>query len=181
MLSSAIPLCAQIPSPSDSAAFPRARTLQRETSSRADTLRSTVLPKKSPGKAMLLSAVLPGAGQFYNTSYWKVPIVLGLGVYFLSSWLDNNRRTQDYRQQYAASVIAFPPSGDPHLLAVREFYKEQRDSFTWYMVILYLLNIADAYVDANLYDFNVGGDLSLQVVPTIPGSPGAQLELRISF
>ena len=165
----------------DSVRSPGSTLPRHEHAGRVDTALAVSSRTKSPGTAMLLSAVLPGAGQFYNASYWKVPVVLGFGVYFLSSWLDNNRRTQDYRQQFAASVIAYPPSGDPHLLAVREFYKEQRDAFTWYMVVLYLLNIADAYVDASLYDFNVGGDLSLQVLPLLQAQRGAQIGVRISF
>jgi len=133
-----------------------------------DSLHSSTLPKKSPGTAMLLSAILPGAGQFYNTSYWKVPVVLGFGLYFVSSWLDNNRRYEDYREKYGASIL-INPSGDPILLSVREFYKAQRDSFSWYYFLLYFINIADAYVDASLYDFNVGGDLSVRVLPPLPG------------
>jgi hypothetical protein len=133
-----------------------------------DTIRSVPLPRKSPGTAMLLSAMLPGAGQFYNHSYWKVPVVLGFGLYFVSSWLDNNRRYEDYQEKYAASILK-NPAGDPILLNVREFYKEQRDSFTWYFFLLYFISIADAYVDASLYDFNVGGDLSLRVLPPLPG------------
>lgn len=133
-----------------------------------DSLHSPALPKKSPGTAMLLSAILPGAGQFYNASYWKVPIVLGFGIYFVSSWLDNNRRYEDYREKYGASILK-NPSGDPILLSVREFYQAQRDSFTWYFFLLYFINIADAYVDASLYDFNVGGDLSVRVLPPLPG------------
>ena len=61
---------------------------------------------------------------------------------------------------------------------MREFYKAQRDSFTWYFVLLYLINIADAYVDASLYDFNVGGDLSVRVLP--PGA-GPAVGLRFPF
>lgn len=133
-----------------------------------DSIRSVPLPRKSPGTAMLLSAILPGAGQFYNHSYWKVPVVLGFGLYFVSSWLDNNRRYEDYQEKYAASILK-NPAGDPILLNVREFYKEQRDSFTWYFFLLYFISIADAYVDASLYDFNVGGDLSLRVLPPLPG------------
>jgi hypothetical protein len=135
---------------------------------RADTLRtpsdSVAVPRASshsPGTAMLLSALLPGAGQFYNRSYWKVPVVVGLGLYFTSEWLDSNRRTNDYREQYAASLLK-DGIGDNQLLRYREFYKNQRDTFTWYFVLLYLLNIVDAYVDAHLFDFDVGTDLAFR-------------------
>jgi len=150
-----------------------------DTTARRDTLRAR--PTHSPSLAMLFSAVVPGAGQFYNRSYWKVPVVLGFGLYFASTWLDQNRRTQDYRAQYAASVAAGNP--DPLKLQLREFYKEQRDTFAWYFVILYFVNIADAYVDASLYNFDVGPDLTLRVLPAAPGpaGPGPGLTLRLGF
>jgi hypothetical protein len=153
------------------------RSVPRLIGGTADTLRIGALPKKSTGTAMLLSGILPGAGQFYNGSYWKVPIVLGFGLYFVSSWLDNNRRYQDYAEKYNASILK-NPAGDPIILNVREFYKGQRDSFTWYFFLLYLINIADAYVDASLYDFSVGGDLSLRMLPP---APGPALGLRFTF
>ena len=37
--------------------------------------------------------------------------------------------------------------------------------------------IADAYVDASLYDFNVGDDLSIRLMP----EPGTRLALRLTF
>lgn len=172
----ALPLAAQGVHPPDSSAHTRPVLLKSIPASRVDSLIMHTHPKKSPGTAMLLSAVIPGAGQFYNESYWKVPVVFGFGLYFVSSWLDNNRRYADYRDKYTAS-LAQNPNGDPRLLAVREFYKEQRDSFTWYFLILYMLNIADAYVDASLYDFNVGGDLSLRLLPPVNG-PGVGIQLN---
>ena len=123
-----------------------------------DTLSRPATPTKSPGIAMLLSTVVPGAGQVYNESYWKVPVIAGFGIYFVSQWIQNNRLADDYRDRYAQS-------GDSRDLTVRDFYKNQRDRFTWYFVILYLLNIADAYVDASLYDFNVSDDLSVRFLP----------------
>jgi len=128
---------------------------------------------KSPGLAMLFSAVLPGAGQAYNTSYWKVPIVVGLGLYFVSEWLDNNRRTIDYREKYALSLQT--SGGDARYLRLREFYKDQRDAFAWYFLILYAINIVDAYVDASLSGFDVGPTLGYR------GVPAAGLALRFTW
>ena len=125
----------------------------------------TFVMTKSPWLAVGLSALLPGAGQFYNESYWKIPIVLGLGTYFVSQWIHNNNLAEDYRQQFDESITPENPFGDPTLLAIREFYKDERDTFVWYTVILYVVQLADAYVDANLYDFNVGDDLSVRFLP----------------
>jgi hypothetical protein len=163
------PLCGQV-LPAAEARADSVRILQvADTSARGvDTLRQRPHPRKSPALAMLFSAVIPGAGQFYNQSYWKVPVVLGLGVYFASTWLDQNRRTEIYRQKYAASLIV-PDGYSDTWLREREFYREQRDTFAWYFVILYLLNVADAYVDASLFDFDVGPDLSLRVLPGVRG------------
>lgn len=144
----------------------------------ADSMHSETVsaaPTKSPGLALLLSAALPGAGQFYNESYWKVPVVLGFGVYFTSQWLHYNRLTSEARDRYSASLL-LDAGGDATQLALREFYKDRRDSYTWYLLILYVLNLADAYVDASLYDFDVGEDLSLRLVPEQGGRIGVRLE-----
>jgi hypothetical protein len=134
-------------------------------------------PTKSAGMAMLMSAVLPGSGQFYNESYWKVPIVVGLGGYFVYQWLHFNKVYRDYRTQYANSVLADPPNGNPYFQSLREYYRDQRDTFTWYFFLLYLVNVADAYVDASLYDFSVSDNLSIRFMPM----EGSRLGLRVSF
>jgi hypothetical protein len=153
----------------------RTEPLPFTSASRVDTLSTGFHSSKSPGLAMLFSAVLPGAGQAYNASYWKVPVVLGFGIYFASSWLHNNRLFREYRDRYKAST-AVSPGGDGNLLSYREFYRDQRDTFAWYFAILYFINIADAYVDASLYDFNVGDDLSIRLMPAPTG-----MALRVSF
>jgi hypothetical protein len=135
-------------------------------------------PTKDAGTAMLLSAILPGAGQAYNESYWKVPVVVGLGGYFLVEFFDNNSKYRDYSDMYEASLDT-TPGGDPDLLTYREFYRDQRDTFAWYFLILYAVNILDAYVDASLFDFDVGTDLARGAHG--PPAPGAALTLRLRF
>jgi hypothetical protein len=173
----------KLPAVQDSSTVSSGIPFERVIAGRTDTLVSSFSPRKSTSLAMGLSALLPGAGQVYNGSYWKVPVIVGLGIYFVSYWLDNNRRYLDNRDQYAASITATAPSGDKHLLAVREFYKDERDTFMWYFLILYFANIADAYVDASLYDFNVGDDLSVRLLPGWSPVAGinTQLQLRITF
>lgn len=146
------------------------------SAARVDTV-TRYHPTKSAGLAMLFSAVLPGAGQFYNESYWKVPVVVGFGVYFATQWLHYNRVYHDYRDKYLASFTPALPGGDGYLQSLREFYRDQRDTFTWYFFILYFLNVADAYVDASLYDFNVSDNLSIRLMP----ETNNRLTLRVSF
>jgi hypothetical protein len=144
-----------------------------------DTVDAGYRETKSPLLALLLSAALPGAGQFYNESYWKVPIVLGFGYYFASNWIDLNDSTKHYRRLYAQSITPQTPNGDGRYLQLREFYKDQRDTFSWYLFIYYLVNLVDAYVDASLYDFNVGDDLSLRVLPQMPSPSRPSVGVRV--
>jgi hypothetical protein len=127
----------------------------------ADTAQAHTISMKSPTTAVLLSAVLPGAGQVYTGRYWKVPLILGVGGYFASVWVRQNNLYVDARTQYQQSVDAKENNGqgNPQLLSARDFYHDQRDQFAFYLAITYLLNLVDAYVDASLYNFDVGDNL----------------------
>ena len=137
--------------------------------SSADTLElrgGTIKPAKeenakSPGLAALLSAVLPGAGQVYAERYWTIPIFWGFGYYFAGVYRDENRSYHDYQHAFSESLAAdtLNHQGDPALLGVRDFYRDERDRFAIYFVLTYLVNIIDAYVGASLYSFDVSGDL----------------------
>lgn len=111
--------------------------------------------KKSPTTAVLLSMVVPGAGQFYNESYWKIPIIGGLVGYFGYEYFRQNNLYKDFRDQYITSQTPQNPNGDLNLKELREFYRNERDNFVWYFMIVYVVNLVDAYVDAHLFDFDV--------------------------
>jgi hypothetical protein len=70
-----------------------------------------------------------------------------------------NRYADDYRQLYLASLSTV---AIPAYQTKREDYKNLRDANVWYFVIVYVLNIVDAYVDASLYGFDVSPTLSLR-------------------
>lgn len=141
-----------------------------DSSSTTSTTASEITPykpTKKPWLAVGLSAAIPGLGQIYNGSYWKTPVILGLGGYWVSEWIKLNNRYKDYREQFAQSVHPSSPDGDNTLLQLRNFYRDERDKFTWYLGVLYFINLVDAYVGANLYDFDVSPDLGAdgRIVP----------------
>ena len=113
---------------------------------------SVFIMQKSPWGAVLRSAVLPGFGQFYTESYWKIPVIWGAGALLISGWVYNNNLYKDNKDLYSNT-------GQILYQYRRDFYRNQRDNFTIYLVVLYILNLVDAYVDAHLYDFSVEEDL----------------------
>ena len=128
---------------------------------KGDSASVQILNSKSPTTAVLLSAVLPGAGQIYTGRYWKVPLILGFGGYFGTQWFRMNDHYAQARTHYDESVKAGvnKGQGDAQLLYERDFYHDERDRFAFYFAITYLLNLVDAYVGASLYSFDVGDNL----------------------
>jgi len=127
---------------------------------------------KSPLVAVGLSAGVPGLGQIYNQTYWKVPLIWGLGGYWIYEWIHLNDNYKDFRGQYTNSITTATPDGDHLLLTLRDFYRDERDKFAWYLGALYLLNLVDAYVGASLYDFDVSPELTAngRIVPRVRAS-----------
>lgn len=116
---------------------------------------SVFVSTKSPWTAVLMSAVIPGAGQIYNESYWKAPIIWGLAGWLVYNWVQNNNSYKGNRDLYINT-------GDEDYRTLRTFYRDQRDLFSIYMGLTYLLNLVDAYVDAQLFDFSVDEDFLIR-------------------
>ena len=49
----------------------------------------------------------------------------------------------------------------------KDFYRRYRDLSIIGTVAMYALSMLDAYVDAQLFDFNISSDLSLRVEPAL--------------
>lgn len=143
--------------------------------------------KPNPTKALIYSAIFPGLGQIYNRKYWKLPIVYGgfLGFSYAITW--NGRYYKDYSNGYkdimdddeaTDSWKNFLPYGvDPESVDMawltdvmkrrKDFYRRYRDLSIIGTVAMYALSMLDAYVDAQLFDFNISSDLSLRVEPAL--------------
>lgn len=117
------------------------------------------MPK--PRTALMLSLLVPGAGQVYNRSAWKAPIIwaaLGTAAYLTAR---NHQTYLLYRKAYQESLsdptrFTLPPE---NLRRLREYYRQNRDIFLLTTLILYGLNAGEAYVDAHLKGFTIYGGL----------------------
>ena len=148
------------------------------------------LPKKQfipdPQRALWLSLVLPGAGQIYNRKYWKLPILYGgfLGCTYALLW--NQQMYMDYSQAYL-DIMDDDPNTNSYedMLPPRyditgqeerfkKIFKNKKDRFRRYrdlsafcFVGVYLISVIDAYVDAQLSEFDITPDLSLRLEPAV--------------
>ena len=143
---------------------------EQASSQVADTLADN--PHQKSALLAVLFSVVPGGGQVYNGSYWKVPIVWGLQAFFVSQWIANNKNYKLYESKYSSSITPTNPPGDLTLKDIRNSSLDQRDSYAWYMAGTYLLSMLDAYVDAELSGFDVS--------PNLGYAPSGK-ELAVSF
>ena len=142
---------------------------------------SKFVMQKSAWGAVLRSAILPGFGQFYNESYWKIPIVWGAIGYFGYQWKTNNDSYKEYQDlhkpygdlvEQGKTLSERERQYEKFYRERREFYRDQRDLFAVFLGLSYFLNLVDAYVDAQLFDFNVQEDQF---------GPNIQMSLKINF
>ncbi len=95
--------------------------------------------KKNGYKALLLSAVIPGGGQFYNKSYLKGFVFAGLFVHHLEKAYENNKELQKIDKDEQENLY--------------EHFYEKRQSYIGWVVGLTLFSMMDAFVDARLYNY----------------------------
>ncbi|MCH5328366.1 MAG: hypothetical protein J1E02_05055 [Coprobacter sp.] len=144
-----------------------------------------------PMRAVWYSALCPGLGQIYNRRYWKLPVVIGgyMGLIYATSW--NGRYYTDYSNAYSDimdndpttnSFVNFLPynrRNDQAYIDARlewlkgvmkrkkDFYRRNRDLCIISMVGLYVVAMIDAYVDAQLYHFDISSDITMHLLPAV--------------
>jgi len=158
--------------------------------------------KPNPQKSVWYALLFPGLGQIYNRRYWKLPIVYGgiAGLTYAITW--NGKYYKDYSMAYRDIMDTNPnsksyekllPYGtDPNsqwakdiLKQKQSFYRRNRDLSIIGAVAFFALTVVDAFVDAQLADFDISPDLSIQVAPAViepneqfTTSVGMQLQLK---
>jgi hypothetical protein len=166
----------------------------------ADSLQKALVPPRrwipNPNTATWLALVIPGGGQIYNRKYWKLPIIYGgfAGCAYALTW--NGNMYRDYANAYkdaannnwtSTSITDLLPPGYTDrvshqqitdiLRRRKDMYRRYRDLSIFAFIGVYLISVVDAYVDAELSNFDITPDLSMHIEPTVidnhmqPGTP----------
>ena len=135
----------------------------------------------SPSEAAFYSAILPGMGQIYNKKYWKAPIVWGVlgGTTYL--YIDNNSIYKRYRTAFKLrkaglqdEFTLIDAAGNTTVLiseagleSAQKQLRENRDLALLSSVLVYVLQIVEASVNAHLLQFNTDDNLTFKpaVIP----------------
>ena len=178
----------------------------KESEVPADSLKKEIDQKiwvPNPTKATWLALVIPGGGQIYNRKYWKLPIFYGgfAGCAYALTW--NSKMYKDYSTAYKDAMNGnmqsssitdlLPPGYKISETQLKELLRKRKDTYRRYrdlsifaFIGVYLLSVIDAYVDAELSNFDITPDLSMKVEPTvidnrIDNSSNRSVGLQCSF
>ena len=145
--------------------------------------------KHSSRKALLFSAIIPGLGQAYNQKYWKIPIIYGAGgafVYYVgynqimyrkfrNALLNGKKGSRTYIDGRYFDFESLPRG--------RDYYRRYRDISVFGTAAIYFLNIVDAMIDAEFFNYDVSDDLTLHIKPEFfsPVGMTSSIGLRIDI
>jgi Family of unknown function (DUF5683) len=144
-----------------------------------------------PRKALLYSAIFPGAGQFYNKKYWKMPLVYG-GFAFLiyvTNVYDglHNKYLEEFYIMVNDPKLALSPNSytKEQLRSAIDRARRERDFFIILNGFWYILQLVDAHVDAHLKEFDLNPKMQVRLEPMMENSMltgrSTGLALRLKF
>jgi hypothetical protein len=126
----------------------------------------------SPKKALIIGLVVPGGGQIYNKSWWKLPLVYGAMV-GMGFTIDYNQS----RYRRLRTALDLKRKGEPHefenttidnlqsLKNLRDEYDKNTQLAYVGMFLVYSLQAVEAFVDAHLKSFDVEDDIGFRIRP----------------
>ena len=152
-------------------------------------------------RSTVLSLLIPAGGQVHNNLikpnhiksriWWKVPIIYGgmaTAAYYI--YFNQNEfsaiRNERLDRQNGATPSLYPYYSSSQLKIIQEQYRRYRDISVISLLGVYLLQVIDANVEANLFLFDTDDNLSMQfiVLPTFTNttsfSPAISLNYRFN-
>ncbi len=128
-----------------------------------------VLFSGKPGKAALLSFLVPGAGQVYNKTYWKVPIVVGvmgfLGYQAITASQQFKEINKSYNCMLRGENCVYKGITNPSILRpIRNKARTNAENAWVFFAIGHLVQTFWAYVDRHFIDFDMDKDLTFRPI-----------------
>lgn len=149
-----------------------------EKKAQSTSFKANPFDANAPAKAAFYSAILPGLGQAYNGSYWKIPLVyaaIGTSTYL---YIDNNQKYNTYRDAYKRRLAGYQDDEfidfltEDDLIEAQKLFRQNRDFSLMFIIGFYILNIIDANVEAHLDQFSISEDLSFKPSQTLNPATG---------
>lgn len=152
--------------------------------------------EKMPSKAARASAILPGLGQIKNKRWWKVPLIYGGFASFVLAYRDNDQQYHYFLNEVQYRLANNQNPGNPELagytfeglVRIKDNFRRNRELSIIGGVVVYAVNIIDAYVDAKFFRFDISDQLTMQLRPGLqaPNSfnafkPAPALTLKLSL
>jgi len=154
----------------------RDKSLVEKSFISGDTI-EIVKPKKyyDPKVASRKSAIVPGLGQIYNDSWWKVPILyasFATNIYFIGFNNDQYETAKNTVEELLIieEEIGLSPTQENELRSARrqtDYWRNNRDILYITLLGIYGLNIIEATIDAHMKGFDVSDNLALNIKPKV--------------
>lgn len=121
-----------------------------------------------PGKAALYGLLLPGGGQIYNKSYWKVPLVWAADAAAISVFVYYRKQYLNFKTAHSNVINGIPSSyrnisDEPSLRRYRNSFRLDMERMGMIMGVVHILGVVEAFTDNHLKSFDIDEDLSLNI------------------
>jgi hypothetical protein len=149
-------------------------------------------------RSTVLSSLIPAGGQVHNNLikpnhiksrvWWKVPVIYGgmaTAAYYI--YFNQNEfsaiRSERLDRQNGATPSLYPYYSSSQLKIIQEQYRRYRDISVISLLGVYLLQVIDANVEANLFLFDTDDNLSMQfsVLPTFTNTTSFSPALTLNY
>ena len=149
-------------------------------------------------RSTVLSSLIPAGGQVHNNLikpnhiksriWWKVPVIYGgmaTAAYYI--YFNQNEfsaiRSERLDRQNGATPSLYPYYSSSQLKIIQEQYRRYRDISVISLLGVYLLQVIDANVEANLFLFDTDDNLSMQfiILPTFTSNTSFSPALTLNY
>jgi hypothetical protein len=145
---------------------------------------SIVENQHSVRRASMLSTLLPGSGQLYNhihstnksySVFWKLPVIyssLAASSYLFiqAVQLEKELKQEYFNRDQNLTSPKWSNYDQYNILTLHTSAKKKRDLYGILLLGLYVLQIADASVEAHFMHFDISPTITLNIQPTISNS-----------